>query len=280
MTKTQISSLAFPGKLSGNIKDVISYDPSRMFQPIAYREIAGEAMREFMQGREMSPDPDVRQFAHFEGHLTPEQYHHVITRTIPPEDIARMKAIGYRIIEFGRFNWDKVVSAFRIYKKRYGNVDVPFEYVINEEEIAADIGFDESYEDMMLGEIVKGLRIGDIDGYEDPERKATLSALGFKWGDVALYQRYRFVPMILGLKIYRHLYGFPLPQYDFVVPDAPQWPYWMIGMPLGEWASIARVQQKLIDEHYPDRKDILNALEFLWWVPPGPIPEKYFEPLL
>jgi hypothetical protein len=49
-------------------------------------------------------------------------------------------------------------------------------------------------------------------------------------GDKKLYQRYRFVPMVMGLKVYKHLYGFPMPHYNFVVPDEPQWPYWMVSI--------------------------------------------------
>ena len=85
-----------------------------------------------------------------------------------------------------------------------------------------------------------------------------------------------------------------MPQYDFVVPDEPQWPYWMAGMPLGElifllnafsiiageWSSVLRVQQQMVLQHYPHRYDMLNAMEYLWWIPPGPIPAKYFHPLV
>ena len=74
------------------------------------------------------------------------------------------------------------------------------------------------------------------------------------------YQRYRFFPMMLGLKIYKHLYGFPMPQSHFVVPDEPQWPYWMCNMPLGEWSTVARVQQEMMTTHYQHRVDILNSL--------------------
>ena len=48
---------------------------------------------------------------------------------------------------------------------------------------------------------------------------------------------------------------------------------------VGEWSSILRVQQQMVLEHYPQRYDMLNAMEYLWWIPPGPIPDKYFEPL-
>lgn len=158
-------------------------------------------------------------------------------------------------------------------------MDVPADFVVDDSVIAQNIGFDERFEGMQLGEAVAGLRIGDIDGYEDGPRKKTLDAMGFKWGSKEVYQRFRFVPMIMGLKVYKHLFGFPMPQSDFVVPDEPQWPYWMVGMPLGEWTAIARVQQKMIEVHYPHRRDMLNALEFLWWIPPGPIPNKYYRPL-
>jgi hypothetical protein len=48
-------------------------------------------------------------------------------------------------------------------------------------------------------------------------------------------------------------------------------------MPLGEWSAILRVQQQLVFEHYPQRKDMLNSLEYAWWLPPGHIPQKYFR---
>jgi hypothetical protein len=88
------------------------------------------------------------------------------------------------------------------------------------------------------------------------------------------------ISFITGLKLYKHLSGFPLPQSDFIVPDEPQWPYWMYNMPLGEWSAIARIQQNMIAEYYPHRRDMLNALEFLWWIPPGScISNKYYQPV-
>jgi hypothetical protein len=90
--------------------------------------------------------------------------------------------------------------------------------------------YDVRYIGMPLGEAVASLRDGDVDGLEDPVRRPLLDALGFEWGDKSRHQRFRFMPMMLGLKIYRHLYGFPLVKTDFVVPDEPQWPYWMAGI--------------------------------------------------
>jgi hypothetical protein len=132
---------------------------------------------------------------------------------------------------------------------------------------------------MKLGHAVASIRVGDAEGLEDPPRKKALDSLGFEWGDKSRYLRFRFLPMVLGLKIYRHLYGFPLPQFDFRVPDEPQWPVWMVDMPLGEWVAVCRIQQDLLKEDWPDRVDILNAMDFLWWLPPGNVPTKYYRSL-
>lgn len=262
-------------------KGVLHYDPSRIFETVSYREIAAEAMKDYMKSREYSNDPAIREIAHFEGRLSPQKLNSIITRSIPDEDIIAMKAIGYRILEFGKFNWNLVLDALHIYKNAFGNVDVPYDYEITAEVIVSNVGFEDRHEGLLLGEIVNGIRIGDIDGYEDTVRRSELDALKFIWGDMRLYQRYRFIPMLLGLKIYKHLYGFPMPQSDFLVPDEPQWPYWMVNMPLGEWTAVARIQQKLIAEHYNHRKEMLDAMEFLWWIPPsGTIPMKYYKQLV
>jgi hypothetical protein len=163
--------------------------------------------------------------------------------------------------------------------------------------------------DLNLGDAVASIRQGDVDGLEDPVRAKQLKQLGFIWPykltrdlerdartqdwkfvDLAeprdcnwkeRYQRYRFFPMLLGLKIYKHLYGFPMPLANFVIPSEPQWPYWMEGMPLGEWSYVVRIQQNMIKKHYPHRYSMLEALDFQWWLPPpqNEVYEKYFTPL-
>lgn len=284
-TQNRISNLRLPGKLTGERRSVLNFDPSRLFEPDSYREVAAEALRVYMRSREESDDPDVRQWSHFEGHLNPENFHHAISRKIAPDDVKWMKKVGYRILEFGRFCWDDVVAALHIYKKEHGHINVPLDFVVDEAVIAAGPSnqavswFTEQMEDLRLGEAVEGIRIGDIDGLEDGPRRKLLDSLGFHWGDKNKYQRYRFVPMLLGLKIYKHLYGFPMPQSEFVVPDEPQWPYWMANMPLGEWAAVARVQQRMIEEHYPERRSMLDAMEFLWWIPSGHIKDKFYKPV-
>jgi hypothetical protein len=137
---------------------------------------------------------------------------------------------------------------------------------------------------MRLGEFVQQLRIGDVDGYEDAERRQFLDSLGFQWGDLALHLRFRFYPTYLGLRTYFHLWGMALPPPDFVVPteeihSAEVYPAWMRGMPLGLWAGVLRVQQQVLKLHYPERFEMFNDLEMVWWMPPAGLPDKYFQPL-
>ena len=266
--RKKINSLSLPGRLVGEYKAAISYEPSRMFEPVSYREVAAEAMREYMSGREFSDNPNIRNVAHFEGGLSPEGFHRVITRNIPNKNIETMKSVGYQILEFGKFKWPDILSALQIYFEFYSHVNVPEDFVITYQMIEQNgPRFFDTYIGMKLGEAVSGIRCGDFDGLDDQERKRELDKINFDWGDVSYYQHYRFVPMVLGLQVYRHLYGFAMPSTDFVVPDSPLWPYWMKDMPLGEWTLHVRKQQKMIKENYPHRRDMLNSLEFIWWIP-------------
>lgn len=263
-----------------NTRGNFKFEFAKMFEPSSYREIAAESIREYMQDREYSLDPQIRQVAHFEGYLSANDFNHAISYAIDEEDIKSMKSIGYRILEFGKFNWAKIISAFEIYNSYYGNLDIPSDFQINGTIIESDVGFDETFEDLKLGEAVTAIRIGDVDALEDPVRRQVLDDLGFDWGDNKYYQRYRFVPMLIGLRLYKHLYGFAMPQSDFRVPDEPQWPFWMMNMPLGEWSAACRVQQKMVEAYYPDRKDLLDILNFQWWIPPkSTFPLKYYQPL-
>ena len=43
-----------------------------------------------------------------------------------------------------------------------------------------------------------------------------MEALDFEWGDMSVHQRYRFVPLVMGLRVFRHLNGYATPDYDYV----------------------------------------------------------------
>jgi hypothetical protein len=65
----------------------------------------------------MSSDPSIREGAHFEGHLTPQAFHNINVRPIADNDIQFMKTTGYKILEFGKYNWDMFIKALHTYKE-------------------------------------------------------------------------------------------------------------------------------------------------------------------
>jgi len=164
------------GRIAGVPKSILNFDTSLIFEPVSYREIAAEAIREFMMERDLSPDPDVRQMSHFEGYMQPQEFNQALARVIPDEDIQvidctaivisyrheensyhllqAMKSIGYRIMEFGKFNWDDVVTALQIYKEALGDLEVPLDFVIDELVLEQGLGFeidDGRLEELQLG---------------------------------------------------------------------------------------------------------------------------------
>lgn len=267
-------------KVFGMARSIGPFDLSYQFENVDFTEIAAGWHREYMYSRDTSDDPDIRELSHFEGKLTPYGVNRICSREISEDVHLEMLKMGYRILEFGEFVWDDVAEALIIYKAVNGNVDVPFSFII-EEGVPGFALYDENgLNGLPLGEVVSGIRIGDIDGFEDPERRLFLDTLDFKWGEMSKYLRFRFAPLYYGLRAYRHLYEFPLPPHNFIVPDEPQWPVWMANMPLGEWTTIARIQQSIIEEYYPARKEMLDSLDFIWWIPPPDnFTERYYSPL-
>lgn len=78
------------GRIAGVPKSVLDFDASLLFEPVSYREIAAEAMREYMMDRDYSSNPDIRQRSHFEGYLQPQEINQVLARAIAPEDVQAM----------------------------------------------------------------------------------------------------------------------------------------------------------------------------------------------
>jgi hypothetical protein len=82
--------------------------------------------------------------------------------------------------------------------------------------------------------IISGLYHNHASRVLSPTSLCIISA-----GDKRLHQRFRYPPMMMGLRIYRHLYGFPSVCTDFVVPEEPQWPIWMAGEGLSRLCPCA-----------------------------------------
>lgn len=49
--REKINGRSLPGRLVRQQEAVSSYEPSRMFEPLSFREVAAEAMREYMYAR-------------------------------------------------------------------------------------------------------------------------------------------------------------------------------------------------------------------------------------
>lgn len=114
---------------------IAPFDSSFMFARDRYSETAAQAMLDEMIERESSSDPDVRQWAHFGGYLSPHELNERLARPIAPDDVAYMRRQGYRIMEFGRFCFEDVVEALQVYRAHYGHVEVPVEYVVSDAEL-------------------------------------------------------------------------------------------------------------------------------------------------
>ncbi len=188
------------------------------------------------------------------------------------EYVAFLRESGYRVVEFdGDFMWGDILAGLRTYHKAHGSINrMPPNFVVTDDVIAAGLGYRPDHLGMRLGAALQSLRVGDVDGYDDIMRRKVLETLGFRWSDedLRLHLRFRYKPLILGLRIYATLYSCASPRRSFVVPaDEPIWPNWMVGMPLGEWAAAARAQRSLIEEHYPSRFQILHGLDFFWDMP-------------
>jgi hypothetical protein len=251
------------------IEELYGDDYGYMFANPETREQAAAAANHYLDSRNLSPDAYIRELSHFEGCMTPHALGQALSPSIEEEDILEMKTMGYRYPEFAPYSWNHVVEALLVYKSIFGDLNVPEHFLLHRDIIRKYPKFPEKLEGMPLGFFVKSIRIGDVDGYEDKDRRELLDAMGFQWGDMSKYLYFPFQTMFQALRIYNHLYSFPMPQEYFVVPDEPQWPSWMVGIPLGEWAAVCRIQQKMLAKEYPNRKDLLDALEFIWWIPPS-----------
>jgi hypothetical protein len=185
---------------------------------------------------------------------------------IPDEETKmKMKKIGYRILEFGKYTWPDVEQCLKFFKDRYGNVDVPVDYIVNGDILPRSIET-KNLSGLNLGDAVSGLRYGDYDGLEDPDRRSFLNSLGFKWSHPKRYLRFRYYPTILALRIYR-MHNDELIIPDYYVTEGELWPYWLQEAPLGEWVSVIKLQRDVLFKFYPERARLLQIMEFEWNVP-------------
>lgn len=195
---------------------------------------------------------------------TLEQFQDILSPSLNQEQKEFTQKLGYRILEFGTFNWDQFCEALEIYRSIHGHVDVPNNYAIypNNE----DFHHYESrgLKGLLLGADVNHIRWGNYDGFDDPERRAYLDSLGFVWGDPSMYLRFRFLPCYYALRYYSNMHEHFMWDPEYTIPVSDSWPAWMHHMPLGRWIELIRFQRPLLETDYPAYSRVLSNMNFEW----------------
>jgi hypothetical protein len=218
---------------------------------------------------------------------TTEDFNKALYELPTKKEIAAVRKLGHRAVEFQPYMWEDVLRMMKLFKARYGHLEVPRNYNITDELLDTTLLQDlyaHPYYRMPLGYYVEQIRCGDVDGFEDPVRRAVLDKIGFRWGDPAKYLRFRYEPMIshLLVQMMNQDWCSHCEDEDYVVEDNHLWPHWQIGMPVGRWLAIAKIQRNILLKYYPDRFELLREMKIDWelarftkvgndpkyWVPP------------
>ncbi|OQR86646.1 hypothetical protein ACHHYP_10338 [Achlya hypogyna] len=147
--------------------------------------------------------------------------------------------------------WNTRIHALSIYKGLYGNLLVPFPFVI-----PADTP---PWPSEMAGQRL-GITVNTIRQSREscpPERKAQLNNMGFVWDCSEENWNVR----LRALRIYKELYGDLLVSSFFVVPAMDPWPQDLWHLKLG--VTVCTIRQS-IDNCPPERKSELDTLGFVW----------------
>ncbi len=110
-------------------------------------------------------------------------------------DRAAINKQGFVWDEFGGgYTFDQVVEALLFYQKMYGDLDVSVGYTT-----PYDYEWPRLLSNIKLGIICQAMRCGDIDAYEDPERRARLDEIGFDWGNQENFLHFQYDEFIIAM---------------------------------------------------------------------------------
>jgi len=118
---------------------------------------------------------------------------------------------------------------------------------------------------MELGAIVRRIREGDVEVKTVPERKAALDAINFDWGNEELFLEIPFEKTMCALFAYFQIRGDLFVYDDFIMPVDEPWPRILQGFELGNVVFQLREKQRFLEKHYPEKKAMLDFLEFVWF---------------
>ena len=95
--------------------------------------------------------------------------------TLPHADVAQLDALGF-VWSMPEWKWQCVLQSLAVYKELHGDLMVPQVFVVpSEAPWPADAW------GLKLGERVNTIRTQEIFVKDEPERRAELGAMGFRW---------------------------------------------------------------------------------------------------
>eukprot|EP00591_Stephanopyxis_turris_P001962 CAMPEP_0195524990 /NCGR_PEP_ID=MMETSP0794_2-20130614/25162_1 /TAXON_ID=515487 /ORGANISM="Stephanopyxis turris, Strain CCMP 815" /LENGTH=947 /DNA_ID=CAMNT_0040655341 /DNA_START=72 /DNA_END=2915 /DNA_ORIENTATION=+ len=128
-----------------------------------------------------------------------------------------------------------------------------------------------------LGSIVRRIREGDVEVKTDPERRKALDEINFTWGNEDLFIDIPFEKVMCALFAYYQIRGDLFVYEDFVLPGEDPWPKSLAGYELGKMVFKLREKQDFFETNYPEKKSMLDMLEFVWFPKYEPFGYTEFE---
>ena len=155
------------------------------------------------------------------------------------EQIRRLDAIGMSWLDLGEERWNRNFRALRAYYERFGDLDVPVDYVTSD--------------GIKLGALVKNMRFKRDTKYRrclTPERIEMLDAMGMIWD----LDEYRWQQNYAAARAYFAEHGNLRPTLRYTAPG---------GLKLGTWLNYQRAKHEK-GELSPEKTTALEAIGMEW----------------
>ena len=137
--------------------------------------------------------------------------------------------------------------------------------IATKEDQLSDLQWPEHLAGMQLGYIAKRIKDGSLEVKHLPDRKATLDAIGFEWGDDKYFLQLPFEKAMCAFYAYYMVRGDLFVWDDFVMPDEDPWPTALAGYEIGQAVKRVRELQNFIEAYHPDKEQMLRMIEFVWF---------------
>jgi hypothetical protein len=128
-----------------------------------------------------------------------------------------------------------------------------------------EIEWPEHLEGMRLGDIVKRMRDGSLEVKHLPERKASLDAIDFDWGDDKYFLDVPFEKAMCAMYAFYMVRGDMFVPPDYVMPDEDPWPRALAGYELGKAVKRIRELQNFFESFHAEKVSLLRMIDFVWF---------------